>query len=231
MEAPSIVLIHGAWHTPLIWEPVRLLLEAAGRSVSAPNLPFDAADRFTADCVSAIASLGDLTNSVLIAQTSGALISPVVAQAVPVAALGFVNPLLPLIGHSFAEQVEDPAWDDRGSDGRNYDREARSFWVSKDDFARSLAADCTADQVDLIWGQLRPQSRAVLREVTPLNAWPQIASSVVIYEDDADIAVSWMEKVTRERLGVEPQLIPGSQLGFYAKPEPLTEWILQQLPS
>lgn len=229
--AQKIVLIHGAWHTPLVWEPVRALLEAAGHRVHVPDLPFDSTDRLAGDCAEIVIALGDLSAAVIVSHTSGALVTPLVAAATPVAALAFVNPLLPEIGRSFAQQAEDPEWHDRGSVGRRYDRDARSFWHDESDFTKCLAADCSPDQVAALWGQLRPQSRAVLREVTPLKAWPDAPSAAWIYEDDADIAVSWMTSTVRARLGIEPELRPGSQLGFYADPEPLAEWILGQLPA
>lgn len=231
MSAANVILIHGAWHTPLVWEPVRAVLEAAGRTVATPDLPFDATDRLAADCVELITALGDLSQSVVVAHTSGALVAPLVAAATPVAAMAYVNPLLPEIGRSFAEQTEEPTWGDRGSAGRRYDRDARSFWSDESEFARSLAADCSPVQIATLWNQLRPQSRGVLREVTPLEAFPAVPSAVWIYEDDADISVKWMTDVARDRLGVEPELRPGSQLGYYANPGPLTEWIIEQLPA
>jgi pimeloyl-ACP methyl ester carboxylesterase len=36
---PTILFVHGAWHTPACFEPVRSLLEKAGYATSSPHLP------------------------------------------------------------------------------------------------------------------------------------------------------------------------------------------------
>ncbi|MFD4676743.1 alpha/beta hydrolase [Lentzea sp. NPDC058450] len=38
-ERPAILLVHGAWHGPWCWEPLRTLLESDGRRVDTVDLP------------------------------------------------------------------------------------------------------------------------------------------------------------------------------------------------
>lgn len=39
MTKPHIVLVHGAWHQPLHWDPLVKILQAAGYPTSAPQVP------------------------------------------------------------------------------------------------------------------------------------------------------------------------------------------------
>lgn len=216
----DIVLVHGAWHTPRVWDPVAARLRAAGHHVSTPDLRFDekgiGADEF-ADVVAD--ACVDLADPLVVAHTSGCLVTPLVPARCKVGGLAFVNGLLPLIGSSFTEQLENSDYVPRADDGRQYDRDARSFWMDRDKFIAALAADLDKEGAERVWAQLRPQARTPLVEKSPLKAWPDVPIDAIVYIDDADLPVDWLRRQARSRVGAPPLELRGSQLGFLAHPD------------
>lgn len=214
-----IVLVHGAWHTPAVWDPVVPLLEALGHRVTAPDLPIESTSADGWDHAEVIAdACSGSENPVIVCHTSGSLTAILVPQLRRVKQLIHVNGLLPRIGMSFSEQAQGNEFKFGEGGGRLYDREARSFWNSKQRFGELLAGDCDEMTRARLWNQLRPQARRPLTEVTPLTTWPDTPTAAILYGNDADLPIEWLRRTALDRLGVEPIELPGCQLGFYARP-------------
>lgn len=215
----TYVLVHGAWHSGRIWDPVVNELTARGFRAIAPDLPSDSVDACAADyCEALVEACAGLSDLVVVGHTSGCLMLPLLPARLTVTRLIYVNPLLPLIGSSFSDQMSAPDYTTLDDSGRRYDRDARSYWEDREAFKARIAADCSDADLDAIWAQMRRQSRCLLREETPLKSWPDTPSDAFVYVDDLDLPVPWMERCARERLGIEPTELPGSQLGYVADP-------------
>lgn len=215
----SVVLVHGAWNTPAVWEPVVPLLEALGHRVTVPDLPIESTTADGWDHAEVIA--GACSGSeppVIVCHTTGSLTAILVPQLRPVKQLIHVNGLLPKLGSSFSEQALGDEFKFGEESGRLYDRDARSFWNDEQRFGELLAHDCDDMTRARLWNQLRPQARRPITEVTPLTAWPDTPTAAILYSNDADLPIEWLRRTTLERLGVEPVELPGSQLGFNARP-------------
>lgn len=214
-----IVLVHGAWHSPAVWEPVADLLEERGHAVSIPELPIDSINATGADHADVIAAACvGYEPPVIVCHTTGSLSSILVPERTPVKKIIHVNGLLPKIGMSFSEQSQGDEFTFGEDSGRLYDRDARSFWDSREKFGELLAHDCDDMTKARLWNQLRRQARRPITEVTPLTAWPDTPTSAIIYNNDIDLPIEWLRRTTLERLGVEAVELPGSQLGFNARP-------------
>jgi pimeloyl-ACP methyl ester carboxylesterase len=232
VDAPldPIVLVHGAWHSPAVWDPVADLLEQRGHQVSVPKLPIDDVNASGADHADLIASVcADLDNPVIVCHTTGSLTSLLVPERTPVKQIIHVNGLLPKIGSSFSEQSSDDEFSFGEDSGRMYDRDARSFWVDEARFGERLAQDCDELTQAKLWNQLRPQARRSLTEVSPLIAWPSTQTAAIIYNNDADLPIAWLRRTALERLGVEAVELPGSQLGFNARPRLFVKTLMKLL--
>ena len=218
-QRDHIVLVHGAWQSPVCWEPVTELLEERGHRVSVPALPIDSTTANGSDYAEVIAAAcaGD-EPAVIVSHTTGSLTSMLVPERRPVKQIVHVNGLLPEIGMSFDDQSSGDDFKIGEDSGRMYDRDARSFWTDEEKFCRLLAHDCDEMTKARLWNQLRPQARRTLTEVTPLREWPDTPSAAIIYNNDADLPIDWLRRTTLERLGVEAVELPGSQLGFNARP-------------
>jgi pimeloyl-ACP methyl ester carboxylesterase len=215
----AVVLVHGAWHTPAIWEPVIPLLEELGHRVTAPDMPIEStsADGWDHAEVIAAACAGS-ENPVIVCHTTGSLTAILVPQLRPVKQMIHVNGLLPKLGVSFSDQARGDEFKFGEESGRLYDRDARSFWNNEQRFGELLAHDCDDMTKVRLWNQLRPQARRPITEVTPLTSWPDTPTAAILYGNDADLPIEWLRRTTLERLGVEPVELPGSQLGFNARP-------------
>lgn len=213
------MLVHGAWNTPAVWDPVATLLEERGHQVSIPDLPIDSTIASGLDHAEIIAAAhtGD-EPPVIVCHTTGSLTALLVPQIRPVMQIIHVNGLLPKIGTSFSEQARRNEFKFGEASGRLYDRDARSFWHDEARFGELLAHDCDELTKAKLWKQLRRQARRPLTEMTPLIEWPDTPTAAIIYNNDADLPIEWLRRTTLNRLGVEPVELPGSQLGFNARP-------------
>ncbi|MBJ7354615.1 MAG: alpha/beta hydrolase [Thermoleophilaceae bacterium] len=214
-----IVLVHGAWHSPVVWEPVANLLEERGHRVIVPDLPIESTAAGAAEYADVIASAWtDEEPPVIVSHTTGSLASLLVPARRPVKQIIHVNGLLPKIGESFSEQSRGDDFTLGEDSGRLYDRDACSFWHSEEKFGELLAHDCDDMTKARLWNQLRRQARRSITEVTPLTAWPETPNAAIIYSNDMDLPIDWLRRTAIDRLGVEPVELPGSQLGFNARP-------------
>jgi hypothetical protein len=195
------------------------LLEQRGHEVRAPELPIDVTDANGSDHADVIAAAyeGD-EPPVIVCHTTGSLTSLLVPERRPVRQIIHVNGLLPMIGVSFREQSESDEFRFGEDTGRLYDRDARSFWTDEEKFGELLAQDCDEMTKARLWNQLRRQARRSLTEVTPLAVWPSTQTAAIIYNNDADLPIEWLRRTALDRLGVEAVELPGSQLGFNARP-------------
>ncbi|MBJ7458650.1 MAG: alpha/beta fold hydrolase [Thermoleophilaceae bacterium] len=229
-EAPlvPVVLVHGAWHSPAIWDPVTELLEDRGHRVSVPNLPIASTTAGSADFADVIAAACDGDDPpVIVCHTTGSLTALLVPERQPVRQFIHVNGLLPKIGMSFSEQTSSDDFEFGEDSGRRYDREARSFWDDRSKFDELLAHDCDEPTRVRLWNQLRHQSRKTIREVSPLTSWPDTPTAAILYSNDVDLPIEWLRRTTLERLKVEPVELPGSQLGFNARPRLFVKTLLK----
>ncbi|MGK2878391.1 MAG: lipase family alpha/beta hydrolase [Solirubrobacterales bacterium] len=229
-----IVLVHGAWHTPAVWDPVTELLEERGHRVAVPELPIESTTASGSDHAEIIAAAcaGD-DSPVVVCHTSGSLTGMLVPQSTAVRQFVHVNGLLPVIGSSFTDQTKGDDFIFGEDTGRMYDRDARSFWTDEARFGELLAHDCDKMTRSRLWDQLRRQARRPLTEVTPLTAWPSTPTSAILYSNDRDLPIEWLRRTAIERLGVEAYELPGSQLGFNARPQLFVKTLVKlmaQLP-
>jgi pimeloyl-ACP methyl ester carboxylesterase len=61
------------------------------------------------------------------------------------------------------------------------------------------------------------------RELTPLQAWPNVPFAYILCADDRTATPAWARRAARERLGVEPLELPGGHCPFLSRPKELAE--------
>jgi pimeloyl-ACP methyl ester carboxylesterase len=69
----------------------------------------------------------------------------------------------------------------------------------------------------------RPEADVVFESVCDLAAWPDVPTRVVAGADDRFFPVAFQQRVARERLGVDPVVIPGGHLVALSQPEALAD--------
>lgn len=228
----DIALVHGSYHGAWCWDFLRPELERLGHRVATVDLAISdpahgAADYATSVEAAIDGTLGSGSVPVIVGHSTAGLIIPVVASHRPVARLVFLAAFLPVPGRSANDQrahervdgqlpPKIAEWTDLGDD----------VWMVGPRTATELFYhDAPAAVARWATQRLRPQSYRVLQEVTPLEAWPEVACSSIVCRDDRAINPAWVRAAARERLGVEPIELEGGHSPFLTRPADLARII------
>ena len=224
----EIALIHGSYHGAWCWDRLRPELEALVHRTTAVDLPIsDPSAGAEVYARTVEASLGDGEPPVIVAHSMGGLVAPLVAARRPVRRLVFLAAFLPTPGMSANDQREaealDPPfvptsaeWTDLGDD----------VWMIGPTTATELFFyDLEPTIRDAAIAGLRPQSYRVMREVTPLTAWPEVPCAVIACRDDHAISPDWVRSAAHDRLGVEAAEIEGGHSPMLGRPAELARLI------
>jgi pimeloyl-ACP methyl ester carboxylesterase len=222
----AFVLIPGAGGSAWYWHLVAPHLRAAGHEVIAVDLP--AADdqaglsEYTDTVLTAV---GDRDDLVVVGQSMGGLIAPLVCSRRPVRHLVLVNAMVAKPGESGGQW-----WGDTGQ------AEAREQQARKDgrptefDLLGDFFHDVPAPVVEAAMAQGdQPQSERPFADPWPLSAWPQVPTRILIGRDDRFFPPFFQHRVARERLGRPGQEIPGGHLAALSRPVELAAELLATL--
>ena len=207
----TFVLIHGAGDVGWYWHLVEAELGERGHDVVAPDLPCDddsAGLSEYADTVSE--AIGERTDLVVVAQSFGGFTAPLVCERVPVKMLVLVAPMIPAPGEAAADYWTDTRYDDEVRE--HYDDEIALFYQ-----------DVPADLASEALKRGRRQSEARLHEPWPLGAWPDVATRVLLCRDDRLFPAAFLRRVSRERLGITPDELPGGHTPALSRPKELAD--------
>lgn len=214
-------LVHGGQHGAWCFERLIPELERHGHDAIAVDLPIrdvGAGARAYAEVV--VASLAAVAEPVVVVGHSmGGLIIPLVAERRPVARLVFLCAAVPEPGRSHVEVKTAEA-------GERVAAGTLSVWAQPGDshlFPRELARelfyhDCAPELQEWALDRLQPQSRHVLRERSPLRAWPDVPVSVLTASEDRCIPPASLRTTARRLFGQEPIEVPGGHLAVLSYP-------------
>ena len=219
------VLIPGAGGSAWYWSRVVPLLKSAGADAVAVELPADddSADLFAyAELVRAAAA--DATAPVvMVAQSMGAFTAPLAAGLVPTARIVLVNPMVPRPGESAGQW-----WAATGqkqamlANFRRIGLGDKEF-DSVEDFFHDVPADIREEAFSK---PEPPQSDTPFEQPWPLDAWPDVPTSVLQGRDDRLFPLEFQRRVVRERLGLDVDAVAGGHLNSLSQPEELARRLL-----
>jgi pimeloyl-ACP methyl ester carboxylesterase len=221
----TFVLIHGAGSDSWYWHLVVPRLEARGHEAIAPDLPSDddAADLDTyTDTV--VRAIGDRRDLIVVAQSLGGFIGPLVCARVPVECLVMLAAMIPAPGEKLSDW-----WDDTGfvaARREQAERDARPVDDEVDvitEFFHDVPDDVTA--AAMARGE-RAQSGTPFEKPWPLAAWPGVRTRFLLCRDDRFFPAPFMRRIVRERLGIVPDEMDGGHLPALARPDDLVEHLL-----
>ncbi|GAA4606647.1 pimeloyl-ACP methyl ester carboxylesterase [Actinoplanes octamycinicus] len=205
----TFVLIHGAGDVGWYWHLVEAELRARGHDTVAPDLPCDDDTAGLAEYADAVvAAVGDRTDLIVVGQSLGAFVAPLVADRLPVERLVLVAPLIPRPG-----EPPEAYWT-----GTDY-QPAGSY---DDLFYQDVPPELTAEAER----RSRDQSTARMGEPFPLRAWPDVPTRVLLCRDDRLLPPEFVRRVARERLGVTPDEIDGGHTPALSRPGELAAYLL-----
>lgn len=211
----TFVCIHGAGGRASYWDLVRAELEAAGHAVLAVDLPCDQEVGLAAYRDAVVDAIGDRRDElVLVAQSLAGLIAPLVADVVPVDLMVLVTAMIPRPGESGGDWWANVGQADAVA--------AQGLPEGTELFVHDVPPDVLEAE-----GPPRDQTSTLFEEPWPLAAWPGVPTRFLLCTDDRFFPPDWMREIVRERLGIEPDEIPGGHCAFLSQPKPLAAAILR----
>ncbi len=220
----AFVLIPGAggaaaWY----WRRVVPLLEAAGHVAISVDLPAGPAASGLPGYASAVTgAMAGLDNTVLVAMSLGGFTVPLVAERVPLAALVFVNAMIPVPGETAAAW-----WDNTGQPQARTAAAERGGYPAEFDEATYFLHDLPPADLAAAKPDQHNEPDAVFEAPCAFTAWPEVPIRVVAGADDRFFPAAFQQRVARERLGIEADLLPGGHLMALSRPEPLARYLLK----
>jgi pimeloyl-ACP methyl ester carboxylesterase len=219
---PTYVLIPGAGGDAAYWYLVVAELRRRGRDAVAVTLPAgDPAAGFAEYTDAAVAAIGDRRTLVVVAQSMGAYVGPLVCERVPVDLLVLLNPMVPAPGETAgawwvntgqaAGRAAFAAQEGRSIDGE-FDLLAEFFHDVPDQVTAEIMAQGEPGQSDTPFGQEWPLAR-----------WPDVPIRVVQGRDDRLFPLEFQRRVVRERLGLDVDELPGGHLLALSRPAALVD--------
>lgn len=214
------VLIPGAGGRAWYWHLVAARLVGRGHQVLAVELPADDDSMGLPDYAQAVLdAVGDSRGVVIVAASLGAFTAALVAQPLEAAAVVLVNPMIPRSG-----ETPGAWWGNTGAvEARNI-HASRLGYPAEFDPQVYMLHD-VPPQVLATTPAKGEQSQRPFRDPCTFASWPE-ATTVIAGRDDRFFPVEFQQQLARERLGVEPVIVPGGHLVALSKPDELTAAIL-----
>jgi pimeloyl-ACP methyl ester carboxylesterase len=206
----TYVLIHGAGDVGWYWHLVERELRARGHDVVVMDLPVsDDSAGLTAYADTVIDAIGDRTNLVIIAQSFGGYVAPIVADRVPTRLLVLVAAMVPAPGESADEMFANTAY------AQPEHEDSSEVAVFYHDVDPALASEAL--------GKGRRQSETPGREPWPLKAWPNVPTRFVLCRNDRLFPARWLRGVVHDRLGITPEELESGHTPALSHPHELVE--------
>jgi pimeloyl-ACP methyl ester carboxylesterase len=210
-EPMTFVFIHGAGDVGWYWHLVAAELRGRGHDTVVPDLPCDDDSAGLPEYADAVAAAaGDRTGLVVVAQSLGGFTAPLVCDRVPVKLLVLVAPMIPAPGEAPADYWSATRFEQE--ERERYDDDVALFYQ---DVPPVLAAEALK--------RGRRQSEARMGEPSPLRAWPDVPTRVLICRDDNLLPPAFLRRVARERLGITPDEIDGGHTPALSRPHELAD--------
>jgi pimeloyl-ACP methyl ester carboxylesterase len=209
----TFALIHGAGDVGWYWHLVEAELGERGHDVVAPDLPCDddsAGLSEYADTV--IGAIGERTDLVVVAQSLGGFTAPLVCERMPVKLLVLVAPMIPIPGEAPADY-----WTDT-----RYEEEVREHY---DDPVALFYQDVPPELVSEALKRGRTQSETRMGEPSPLKAWPDVHTRVLLCRNDRLFPAHFLRRVARERLAITPDEIDSGHTPALSRPKELADYL------
>ena len=223
----TFVLVPGAGGDTWFWHRLVAELEERGHTAVPVQLPTgDERAGLAAYADAVVAAVGDYAPVVLVAQSMGGLTAPLVCDRVDVALLVLLNAMVPTPGETGGDW-----WEVTGQSEAQAEHFRQLGLDGDADDAVTYFHDLPADVTAALMRQPLVQTMRPFRDPWPLPAWPDVPTRVITGRDDRLFPADFQARISRERLGLEPDLIPGGHLAALSRPVELADRLEDYLRS
>lgn len=224
-----LVLIPGAGGAGWYWSRVVPLLEQAGHTAVALDLPSDDESAGLPEYVElALAACAYADDVVLVAQSLGGFTGAMTADHLVRAgrqprALVLLNAMVPLPGETpgqwwgavDSESFRSAAAKEGGWSDDPYDLDA--YFLHDVDPAVAAEGE----------GHQHNEAEIVFGQPCDIDEWPAVPTRVLAGADDRFFPLALQQRVAQDRLGVAVEVVPGGHLAALAQPEAVAAAILR----
>ena len=223
----TFVLVPGAGGNASYWRELVAELERRGHEAIAVDIPQDDPAVGLSEYAALVeAAIGDRTDSVVVAQSLGGFTAPMVGS--PLRMIVLLNAMIPLPGETpgrwWAATGSDPARraaEEAAGRDPEFDEERTFFHDLPDDVRAQMESDPQPRvPADTIWDQ-----------PCDFERWPDVPLRVVVGRDDRLFPWEFQQRVSRERLGIEPDLLPGGHVLAKSRPTELADLLEEYVGS
>ena len=214
------VLIPGAGGRAWYWHLVAPVLAERGHRAVAVELPADDDTKGLSDYAQAVLdAAGTAREVVVVAASMGAFTAALVVEPLQATAVVLVNPMIPVPG-----ETPGAWWGNTGAVEARRARASRLGYPVEFDAGVHLFHDVTPEVLATATAK-GEQSQRPFRDACAFTTWP-VAMTMISARDDRFLPLELQQRLARERLGVEPLVVPGGHLVALSHPEELTSAIL-----
>jgi pimeloyl-ACP methyl ester carboxylesterase len=213
-DVATFVLIHGGGGGAWDWHLLVPELARRGHDVIVPELPIeDSSAGFAEFRDTVVDAIGDRSDLVVVGHSYGAFTAPLIADRLPVRLIVLLTPMVPRPGEKPGDW-----WGNTGYRGTEGLSEAEQFYNGVPAGVVAEAAAHVRDQVSAEWD-----------EPWPLDAWPDVPTTVLIAREDRFFAADFQRRVAADRLGATPDEIDGCHTVALSHPELLADQLTSYL--
>jgi pimeloyl-ACP methyl ester carboxylesterase len=205
----TFAFIHGAGDVGWYWHLVENDLRARGHVTVAPDLPVENDQATLVDYADVVVdAIGDRSDAVVVAQSFGGYVAPLVAERVNAALIVLVAGMVPAPHESAEAMFANTGWHPVALE----DNSPRAV------FYHDVPPDL-ADEALRRGG--RRQSDTPGKQPWPLDHWPPILTRAIIARQDRFFPATWLRRVVLERLGIVSDEIDSGHCPALSQPREL----------
>ena len=206
----TYVLTHGAGDVAWYWHLVDAELRKRGHDVVAMDLPVDDESAGLSKYTDAVvAAINDRRNLIVVGQSFGGYIAPLVCHRVPVKLLVLVAGMVPAPGETPEEMFANTGYKQEKQE------DPSDLAVFYHDVPPALAAEAIK--------RGRTQSSTPGKEPWPLATWPDVPTRYLLCRNDRLFPSAWVRRVVRDRLGIHPDEIDSGHCPALSRPRELAD--------
>jgi pimeloyl-ACP methyl ester carboxylesterase len=219
----SFVLIPGAGGMAWYWHRVSPLLQAAHCEAIAVDLPGDDESVSLNDYAEIVVrAIGERSDVVLVAQSLGGFVAPLVCARAPVRMLIFVNAMIPRPGETAGAW-----WENTGAVTARMAAAEAGGYSAEFDLPTYFLHDVPEAVLRNGPARQRPQAESVFRQRCGFQRWPAIPIRAIASANDRFFPVEFQKRVARDRLKMDPEKLPGGHLVALSNPQGLADLLLR----